>query len=72
MVPDNDMPFAKDARIRADLLFFLKEATNPRAMQQTGAARRQSVQSRHARDKLVRGKSGEISMPLLQALRSRP
>ena len=29
MVPDNDMPFEgiKDARVRADLLAFLKEAT---------------------------------------------
>src|SRR5207302_3826193 len=37
MVPDNDMPFAglKDARVRADLLAFLKEATKPGAPQQT-------------------------------------
>jgi cytochrome c len=36
MVPDNDMPFAgiKDARVRADLLAFLKEATKPGATQQ--------------------------------------
>src|SRR5882724_1311338 len=37
MVPDNDMPFEgiKDARARADLLAFLKEATKPGATQQT-------------------------------------
>src|SRR5438876_7056964 len=37
MVPDNDMPFEgiKDARVRADLLAFLKEATRPGAPQQT-------------------------------------
>jgi cytochrome c len=37
MVPDNDMPFEgiKDARVRADLLAFLKEATKPGAAQQT-------------------------------------
>jgi cytochrome c len=37
MVPDNDMPFdgIKDARVRADLLAFLKEATKPGAPQQT-------------------------------------
>jgi cytochrome c len=36
MVPDNDMPFEgiKDARVRADLLAFLKEATKPGAPQQ--------------------------------------
>jgi cytochrome c len=33
MVPDNDMPFEgiKDARVRADVLAFLKEATKPGA-----------------------------------------
>src|SRR6266436_3573915 len=33
MVPDNDMPFEgiKDARVRADLLAFLKDATEPGA-----------------------------------------
>jgi cytochrome c len=37
MVPDNEMPFEgiKDARVRADLLAFLKEATKPGAQQQT-------------------------------------
>src|SRR5712664_4553519 len=37
MVPDNDMPFEgiKDARVRADLLAFLKDATKPGARQQT-------------------------------------
>jgi cytochrome c len=37
MVPDNAMPFdgIKDAAARADLLAFLKEATNPGAPQQT-------------------------------------
>src|SRR2546430_10592119 len=37
MVPDNEMPFEgiKDARVRADLLAFLKEATKPGAPQQT-------------------------------------
>src|SRR6266480_4122032 len=37
MVPYNDMPFEgiKDARARADLLAFLKEATKPGAPQQT-------------------------------------
>jgi cytochrome c len=37
MVPDNDMPFEgiKDARVRADLLAFLKKATKPGAPQQT-------------------------------------
>src|SRR6266567_4544242 len=37
MVPDNDMPFAgiKDARARADLLAFLKDATKPGAPQTT-------------------------------------
>ena len=37
MVPDNDMPFEgiKDGRVRADLLAFLKEATEPGAPQQT-------------------------------------
>jgi cytochrome c len=36
MVPDNDMPFEgiKDARVRAGLLAFLKEATKPGAAQQ--------------------------------------
>jgi cytochrome c len=36
MVPDNDMPFEgiKEARVRADLLAFLKEATKPGAPQQ--------------------------------------
>jgi cytochrome c len=40
MVPDNDMPFdgIKDARVRADLLAFLKEATKP------GAATQQTAQ----------------------------
>jgi cytochrome c len=38
MVPDNDMPFEgiKDARVRADLVAFLEEATKPGAAQQTG------------------------------------
>ncbi|MCK1668898.1 cytochrome c family protein [Bradyrhizobium sp. 153] len=42
MVPDNAMPFEgiKDARTRADLLAFLKEATKP------GAAPRQMAQGR--------------------------
>ena len=33
MAPDNDMPFEgiKDARVRADLLAFLKGATKPGA-----------------------------------------
>jgi cytochrome c len=37
MVPDNDMPFEgiKDARVRADVLAFLKEATKPGATLQT-------------------------------------
>jgi cytochrome c len=37
MVPDNEMPFEgiKDARVRADLLAFLKEATKPGAPQRT-------------------------------------
>jgi cytochrome c len=37
MVPDNEMPFngIKDARVRADLLVFLKEATRPGALPQT-------------------------------------
>jgi len=37
MVPDNGMPFEgiKDARVRADLLAFLKDATKPGAPQQT-------------------------------------
>ena len=37
MVPDNDMPFEgiKDARVRADLLAFLKDATKPGAPRQT-------------------------------------
>jgi cytochrome c len=37
MVADNDMPFEgiKDARVRADLLAFLKDATKPGAPQQT-------------------------------------
>jgi cytochrome c len=36
MVPDNDMPFEgiKDARVRADLLAFLKEASKPGAAPQ--------------------------------------
>jgi cytochrome c len=36
MVPDNDMPFEgiKDARVRADVLAFLKDATKPGAPQQ--------------------------------------
>jgi cytochrome c len=36
MVPDNEMPFngIKDARVRADLLAFLKEATKPGAAPQ--------------------------------------
>ena len=42
MVPDNEMPFdgIKDARARADLLAFLKEATKP------GAAPQQNAQAR--------------------------
>jgi cytochrome c len=41
MVPDNDMPFngIKDARDRADLLAFLKEATKPGAAPQQTAQR---------------------------------
>lgn len=41
MVPDNDMPFngIKDARDRADLLAFLKEATRPGAAPQASAQR---------------------------------
>jgi cytochrome c len=41
MVPDNDMPFEgiKDARVRADLLAFLKEATKPGAPAQTAQNR---------------------------------
>jgi cytochrome c len=37
MVPDNEMPFEgiKDARVRADLVAFLEEATKPGAAQQT-------------------------------------
>lgn len=37
MVPDNEMPFEgiKDARVRADLLAFLKDATKPGAPPQT-------------------------------------
>jgi cytochrome c len=37
MVPDNEMPFEgiKDARVRADLLAFLKDASKPGAPQQT-------------------------------------
>lgn len=34
MVPDNDMPFNGIAPVRADLLAFLKEATNPGAAPQ--------------------------------------
>jgi cytochrome c len=39
MVPDNEMPFAgiKDARVRADLLTFLKDATKPGAAPTTQA-----------------------------------
>jgi cytochrome c len=39
MVPDNDMPFGgiKDARVRADLLAFLKDATRPGAAPERGA-----------------------------------
>ena len=39
MVPDNEMPFngIKDARVRADLLAFLKEATKPGAVPQQTA-----------------------------------
>jgi cytochrome c len=39
MVPDNEMPFngIKDARVRADLLAFLKEATKPGAALQQNA-----------------------------------
>lgn len=42
MVPDNEMPFEgiKDARVRADLLAFLKEATKP------GAARERTAENR--------------------------
>lgn len=42
MVPDNEMPFEgiKDARVRADLLAFLKEATKP------GAAPERTAESR--------------------------
>ena len=41
MVPDNDMPFEgiKDARVRTDLLAFLKEATKPGAPAQTAQNR---------------------------------
>jgi cytochrome c len=39
MVPDSDMPFGgiKDARVRADLLAFLKDATRPGAAPERGA-----------------------------------
>lgn len=39
MVPDNDMPFEgiKDARVRADLLAFLKDVTKPGAVPQQTA-----------------------------------
>jgi len=39
MVPDNDMPFEgiKDARVRSDLLAFLKEVTKPGAVPQQTA-----------------------------------
>lgn len=42
MVPDNEMPFEgiKDARVRADLLAFLKEATKP------GAAAERTAENR--------------------------
>jgi len=41
MVPDSEMPFEgiKDARVRADLLAFLKEATKPGTPQQTAQQR---------------------------------
>jgi cytochrome c len=41
MVPDNEMPFEgiDDARVRADLLAFLKEATKPGAIPQQTAQR---------------------------------
>lgn len=42
MVPDNEMPFEglKDARVRADLLAFLREATKPRAAPERTAENR--------------------------------
>lgn len=42
MVPDNEMPFEgiKDARVRADLLAFLKEATKPGAAPERTAENR--------------------------------
>jgi len=41
MVPDNEMPFngIKDARVRAELLAFLKDVTKPGAPQQTAQQR---------------------------------
>jgi cytochrome c len=49
MVPDNEMPFngIKDARDRADLLAFLKEATQPGAAPQR---ERSGANGRHGRD----------------------
>ena len=42
MVPDNEMPFEgiKDARVRADLLAFLREASKPGAQQQMAGGMR--------------------------------
>lgn len=49
MVPDNEMPFEgiKDARVRADLLAFLKEATKPGAAPERMAENRRSSDVAH-------------------------
>jgi len=61
MVPDNDMPFdgIKDARVRADLLAFLKDATKP------GAAPEQTAQ---AQMKGMGGMMGSGGAPNLKSL----
>jgi cytochrome c len=64
MVPDNDMPFEgiKDARVRADLLAFLKEATKP------GAAPERTAQMKGMGGGMMGGMVGGGHDPNLKSL----
>lgn len=64
MAPDNDMPFEgiKDARVRADLLAFLKEATKRGAPQQTAQGGMKGM------DRMMGGMMGGGRDPNLKSL----
>jgi cytochrome c len=68
MVPDNDMPFEgiKDARVRSDLLAFLKEATKPGATQQT--ARQEGMNGMGGMGGMMGGMMGGGRDPNLKSL----